>query len=104
MNRSTTPAAHDTVAQLKNDIDSGRTGDKVAAIDPGLSPLGTDDEAAGRPLSPEQISLARRQEAAIGTVAAKEDGGSEGLSSIVIMGALVAVIIAVVVAFFLMNN
>jgi hypothetical protein len=51
-----------TTAQLKGDIDSGRTGDKNAAFDPGLSPLGTDDEAAGTPAKPEQVDLARRQE------------------------------------------
>jgi hypothetical protein len=33
--------------QLRDDIDSGRTGDKAAAIDPAAAPLGTDDEAAG---------------------------------------------------------
>ena len=51
-----------TVAQLKDDIDSGRTGDKVAFSDPGLSSLGTDDEAAGRPNSPERVALARANE------------------------------------------
>lgn len=58
------PPASDrpTVAQLKADIDSGRTGDKVEGFDPGLSPLGTDDEAAGRPPEPERIALARRFE------------------------------------------
>ena len=35
-----------TTAMLKADIDSGVTGDKIAAYDPGLSQLGTDDEAA----------------------------------------------------------
>lgn len=53
-----------TTAQLKADIDSGRTGDKNAAFDPALSPLGTDDEAAGTPPQPDQISLARHQESA----------------------------------------
>jgi hypothetical protein len=51
-----------TTAQLKGDIDSGRTGDKNAAFDPALSPLGTDDEAAGTPPKPEQVDLARYQE------------------------------------------
>jgi hypothetical protein len=51
-----------TTAQLKADIDSGRTGDKVAFFDPGLSPLGTDDEAAGTPAEPNRIRLARRLE------------------------------------------
>ena len=55
--------ARSTTAQLKGDIDSGRTGDKNPAFDPGLSPLGTDDEAAGTPPSPERVDLARHQEA-----------------------------------------
>ena len=59
----------DTTAQLKADIDSGRTGDKVAVGDPGLSPLGTDDEAAGSPASADRIHTARVQEARIGAVA-----------------------------------
>lgn len=54
--------AGSTTAQLKGDIDSGRTGDKNEVFDPGLSPLGTDDEAAGVPASPAQVDLARRQE------------------------------------------
>lgn len=49
-------------AELKADIDSGRTGDKVDVFDPGLSMLGTDDEAGGYPMRPEDIALAREQE------------------------------------------
>ena len=49
-------------AMLKGDIDSGRTGDKNPVFDPGLSPLGTDDEAAGRPPSPLRVALARWHE------------------------------------------
>lgn len=51
-----------TSAQLKGDIDSGQTGDKNPVFDPGLAPLGTDDEAAGRPPSAARIKLARRYE------------------------------------------
>ena len=51
-----------TTAQLKGDINSGRTGDKNEVFDPGLSPLGTDEEAGGSPLRPEQVDLARHQE------------------------------------------
>ncbi|MBA1155606.1 hypothetical protein H0S73_05575 [Microvirga sp. Marseille-Q2068] len=51
-----------TTAQLKGDIDSGRTGDKTQVFDPGLSPLGTDDEAAGTPPTPAQVDQARHQE------------------------------------------
>jgi hypothetical protein len=35
--------------QLRRDIDSGATGDKVRASDPAAAPLGTDEEAAGTP-------------------------------------------------------
>ena len=33
--------------RLKDDIDRGRTKDKVPQFDPAAAPLGTDDEAAG---------------------------------------------------------
>ena len=36
-----------TLMQLKQDIDSGATGDKVPVLDPSSTPLGTDAEAAG---------------------------------------------------------
>src|SRR3954470_4851408 len=58
-----TPASgRPTTAHPKGDIDSGRTGDKVGVFDPALAPLGTDDEAAGAPPSPEQVEAARRKE------------------------------------------
>ena len=50
------------VAMLKGDIDSGRTGDKNPVFDPGMAMLGTCEEAAGTPLTPEQIKLARMEE------------------------------------------
>ena len=50
------------VAMLKGDINSGRTGDKNPVFDPGLSPLGTDDEAAGHPPSAVRVALARHYE------------------------------------------
>src|SRR3954453_16329531 len=56
------PSDKPTSAMLKADIESGRTGDKVGVLDPGLSSLGTDDEAAGRPPSPFRIALARYHE------------------------------------------
>lgn len=51
-----------TVSRLRKDIDSGRTGDKVAHSDPAAAPLGTDDEAAGTPPSSETVARARAQE------------------------------------------
>lgn len=51
------------MAMLKADIDSGRTGDKTEVFDPGMAMLGTCEEAAGTPLTPTQIRLARLEEA-----------------------------------------
>ena len=51
-----------TTAQLKGDINSGQTGDKNPVFDPALAPLGTDDEAGGRPPSAFRIELARKYE------------------------------------------
>ena len=52
-----------TAQQLKADIDAGKTGDKVVeGFDLGLSTLGTDDEAAGSPNTPEQVAMARALE------------------------------------------
>lgn len=53
-----------TVAQLRQDIDSGATGDKVPVLDPAASPLGTDAEASGAPPSPEMIAALRQAERA----------------------------------------
>ena len=64
MEQARRPGQGSTVAQLKDDIASGRTGSKTATADPGLSPLGTDDEAGGRPNDPAVVAAARRQETA----------------------------------------
>ena len=86
-----------TTAQLKADIDSGRTGDKVAFPDPGLSPLGTDDEAGGSSASPQLIQKVREQEKSLSPVEEKRRplnltwiiGGIVLCSAIVAMLALV---------------
>ncbi|MCS0503597.1 hypothetical protein [Ancylobacter mangrovi] len=49
-----------TNSHLREEIDSGRFGDKVPFPDPATAPLGTDDEAAGRPATREEIAEARR--------------------------------------------
>jgi hypothetical protein len=56
------PSDRPTSAMLKGDIDSGRTGDKNPVFDPALSPLGTDDEAAGAPPNAFRVALARHYE------------------------------------------
>ena len=53
-----------TSAQLKGDIDSGRTGDKAPHVDVGAAPLGTCDEAGGTPPTPQRVRLARLTERA----------------------------------------
>src|SRR5207248_1885271 len=47
-----------TADQLRRDIDRGRTGDKVAWPDPASAPLGTDEEAAGTRLAPQDVETA----------------------------------------------
>jgi hypothetical protein len=52
-----------TISQLRDDIDAGRTGDKIDWPDPAAVPLGTDEEAAGTPPDPWAVETARRTEA-----------------------------------------
>jgi hypothetical protein len=54
----------ETTETLRRDIDSGRTGDKVAASDPAAVPLGADYEAAGKPPRSDEIAQARLNETA----------------------------------------
>ncbi len=60
--------AKPTVEQLRNDIDRGRTGDKVEGADPAAAPLGTDEEAAGTPVSRGDLARTRQRELARGGV------------------------------------
>jgi len=43
----------------RDKIDSGKTGDKVAVVDPAMAPLGTDNEA-GQGHDEEGLAIARR--------------------------------------------
>ena len=90
----------DNLALLKQDIDSGRTGDKVAAPDPGLSPLGTDDEAGGNAPSPAQIARARQQETSIAATIRPDEAGASGRKSgwPIVMMVGVIVVFALVIA------
>jgi len=51
-----------TAAQLRGDIDNGRTGDKTPGFDPAAAPLETDAEAGGTPPTPGEVAQARRLE------------------------------------------
>lgn len=55
--RETKPAA-----SLGDDLDRGRGRDKNPYPDPAAAPLGTDDEAAGTPVTTEQTRMARDHE------------------------------------------
>jgi hypothetical protein len=52
----------ETPSRLRHEIDSGQTRDKVNYPDPAAAPLGTDEEAAGTPISREAVRQASRQE------------------------------------------
>jgi hypothetical protein len=97
-------SARPTTAQLKADIDRGRTGDKVAHYDPGLSQLGTDDEAAGNPNAPDRIRLARETEAAPPRVRmAADPHGARGWILPAFFGFIVAVALVVGLALWLLR-
>ena len=89
---------------LKRDIDRGLTGDKVSHSDPAASPLGTDDEAAGTPNTPQQVAMARSIERTQGAQAGQRapDFGNDkrgmGRASIVIIAGIVAVGLLLLVA------
>ncbi len=51
-----------TAAQVRGDIDKGRTGDKTPGFDPAAAPMETDAEAGGTPLTPEEAAQAREAE------------------------------------------
>ena len=51
-----------TPPQLADDIQHGRTSDKVNVRDPATAPLGTDEEAAGTTIGFAQIARAQAQE------------------------------------------
>ncbi|MFU8815379.1 MAG: hypothetical protein ACNA7W_08530 [Pseudomonadales bacterium] len=63
-NRRDDPPAN--ASQLRAEIDRGHTGDKVAAADPAVAPLGTDDECAGQQPTQTQVRAALDAERAAG--------------------------------------
>lgn len=68
-------SAAPNTAQLKADIDSGRTGDKVPHGDVGAAPLGTCEEAGGTPPTPQEVRMARRDRASPAVRAAADPHG-----------------------------
>lgn len=60
-------------AQVRDRIDRGETGDKIAVEDPAAAPLGTDAEAGGSATAAEHIERSARLEQAGAHDAAKRD-------------------------------
>ncbi|MDP4022320.1 hypothetical protein Q8W71_06775 [Methylobacterium sp. NEAU 140] len=98
------PSDHPTVAQLKADIDSGRTGDKVRHGDVGMAMLGTCDEAGGTPPTPQRVKLARANEAASERVRrAADPHGTRRWTLPVYLGAVAAIAVVLVGALLLIR-
>ena len=89
-------------ARLRADIDSGRTGDKVAMSDPAAAPLGTDDEAAGTPPPGHAMAAARAAEArpaaAHPTIAASATKPAEQWGALLVAGVVTVVAVCLLVA------
>lgn len=90
--RHSGPAA---ASRLRDRIDSGATGDKVAHPDPAAAPLGTDDEAAGHPPTAAQVREASRHETARTPSGDASERGSaaKGRLSVLLIGLAVGAII-----------
>jgi len=86
------PGRRDNVVQLRRDIDSGATRDKVAMLDPAAAPLGTDDEAAGATSSPEMVANVRSIERAPARVIAREDRRARWLAGALVVAVLLAAV------------
>ncbi|MFC4166061.1 hypothetical protein [Teichococcus aestuarii] len=94
--------------RLRHEIDSGRTGDKVAFHDPAAAPLGADDEAAGVSPTLEQVAQARRLEtqqpgnavglARGGSIEQTVGPGSRSRLGLALIGGGVAVLVLVALA------
>lgn len=90
-----------TIEQLRDDIDSGRTRDKVDFPDPAAAPLGSDEEAAGTPVTAPQTRQTRRET----TRRSRHKPQTPGLETsprranlIILLGAALAALLALLAA------
>lgn len=86
--------------RLRQRIDRGEGADKIDYPDPAAAPLGTDDEAAGHPITREQLDMALQAETrSPGGQAPLQSGRQENAASntrfVLFLVALGAVLIAV---------
>ena len=82
-----------TVDRLRADIDSGKTGDKVAGSDPAAAPLGTDEEAAGTPIPRAAVAIAHSRE--VDRRGKRAGMGSAVIIFISIIGVLTVILVAI---------
>ena len=88
-----------TIDQLRDDIDRGRTGDKVNFSDPAAAPLGTDEEAAGTPLDATVVAMVRDRELAKAPDRLRDEAQSSDESEYPGRG-VVPVVLAIIAAMF----
>lgn len=93
-NSSRHHASAPTSSMLRDEIDKGRSADKIAGSDPAAAPLGTDDEAAGMPPTPREVSMAMRHERRASSDPAQ---GSRQASWWLIAAAIVAIAVVALV-------
>lgn len=89
------------VDQLRAAIDRGKTGSKVDAPDPAAAPLGTDEEAAGTPVSAREVRAAWEAERRTSAPDATAPGAGTGMRRVSLRGGrpgliLIAVFLAAI--------
>jgi hypothetical protein len=94
----TDPQTVKTAAQLKNDIDRGRTDDKIAWPDPAAVPLGADEEAAGTPPSAAAVAQAHADETSRQVGSRRRQAGAEIFLTLGVGVAICAILLLVLIA------
>ena len=86
-----------TTARLKHDINRGRGGNKVDAIDPAVAPLGTDEEAAGTPPPPNAIAQAYKHEIGDSPISSERKDGDHAVAIYVGFIAAIAAVVGLAI-------
>lgn len=82
-----------TTDQLRDRIDSGQTGEKVAMPDPAAAPLGTDAEAGGMPPTEAERALAASTMPVEPEPRARRSGAFIYVALIVVVAAFIALVL-----------
>lgn len=84
-------------AHLRDAIDSGQTGGKISFGDPAAAPLGTDEEAAGTPVTSKDTARAMQDEIKRPPTQSSEQTRSPGGLPIMILVGLVAIAVTILI-------